>query len=148
MGGFGSGQLALSPAAAMIVEGAAFRAGDRLCVVRDVFPCEEKPLSSLLLLIQDSAAGDDLHIPLRAIQMRELEDWIAQDRVRFQFGSSALDYNEMCGEPSNCRAVTPVGVSLCRSQPVREWRRPYSPRAKRFEVRAPRPTAPDLGSAS
>lgn len=149
MGRFESGQSPFSPAAALIFDGAVFRVGHRLHVVSGMLPCEEKPLSSLLLLRGGSAARDNLHIPLRAIQARELEDWIAQDLVRFQFGPSALTYNEMRGEPSNGCDVTPIGVSPDR-RPVkaREWRRPYGARAGRVEVRASRPTAPIHGSAS
>jgi hypothetical protein len=87
----------VSPAAQRIIDGAPFDLDGDHFYVDDHFKSYNEPTRDVLVIRGVEYMRCDERKVRRAVQVRDVEAWIAQDRVDFAFGPPALDLNHYWG---------------------------------------------------
>lgn len=89
-----------SPAAQLIVAGGFFDLDGDHFVVEDHFACGGDPGGDVLIIRGVEYMRCDERQVRKAVQVRDVEAWIANDRIGFPFGPSALGLNIAEGWPA------------------------------------------------
>lgn len=100
----------VSPAAQKIIEGDVFEADGEICQVEDVLPSTGGAQADVLIIRQWLGHGDCS--ACHAVQVRDIETMIVEDRIDFPFVCGAKELNLSCGWGFGDRPLASVGIAL------------------------------------
>ncbi|MDR6115055.1 MULTISPECIES: hypothetical protein [unclassified Sphingomonas] len=100
----------VSPAARKIIDGDVFAADGDLCQVEELLPSTGGAQADVLIIREWLELGE--RSACRALQVRDIEEMIVEERINFPFVCGAKEFNLSCGWGPGDRPLASVGIAL------------------------------------
>lgn len=102
----------VSPAAQRIIKGDVFATDGDLCQVKKVFPSIDNAQADVLIIRNSGYVQLDDRSSCRALQVRDIEQMIVDERIDFPSVCDAKRFNLSCGWGPGNRPLASLGIAL------------------------------------